>query len=249
MSSQDRPPAKRKISTTGSFPNPIIDVAELSRVYHTRGGDVVGVRNATFRINVGQVVLIKGASGSGKSTLLALLAGLDTPTEGELLVAGCDLRRTPQSNLTHFRRHIVGMVFQSFNLMPTMSVLENVCLPALLAGDSLASVKPRALCHLQWLGLSHRVDHLPEELSGGEMQRTAIARALINDPPIILADEPTGNLDSVSGQTVANYLAELGRRFGRTVLIATHGALADHLADRTIFINDGLVSEGACNIS
>ncbi|WP_051271814.1 ABC transporter ATP-binding protein [Fundidesulfovibrio putealis] len=227
----------------------VVAATDLTRVYHTRGGDVAGVRGASFRIQAGQVVLLKGASGSGKSTLLSLLAGLDTPTGGELSVAGCDLRRASQADLTYFRRRTVGMVFQSFNLMPTMTVLENVCLPALLAGDALSDVRPRAMAHLEWLGLSHRATHLPEELSGGEMQRTAIARALINDPPVILADEPTGNLDSVSGQAVADYLAELGRRFGRTVLIATHGALADHLADRTLCIKDGQVSEGECGLS
>ena len=236
-------------SSAGTSGSAVVAATGLTRVYHTRGEDVAGVRGATFSILAGQVVLLKGASGSGKSTLLSLLAGLDAPTDGELRVAGCDLRRASQADLTHFRRRTVGMVFQSFNLMPTMTVLENVCLPALLAGDSFSGVRPRAMAHLEWLGLSHRAGRLPEELSGGEMQRTAIARALINDPPVILADEPTGNLDSASGQAVADYLAELGRRFGRTVIIATHGALADHLADRTLYIRDGRMSEGECALS
>lgn len=227
------------------FSGPVVTALGLTRVYHTRAGDVAGVSGASFSVEAGQVVLIKGSSGSGKSTLLSLLAGLDTPTGGELLVAGRDLRRAKPSELTLFRRLAVGVVFQSFNLMPTMSVLENACLSALLAGEALASARDRALGHLEWLGLAHRASHLPEELSGGEMQRTAIARALINDPPVILADEPTGNLDSASGQTVMNFLAELGRQ-GRTVLIATHGALSDHLADRTLCIKDGSVSEGPC---
>ncbi|WP_243359902.1 ABC transporter ATP-binding protein [Fundidesulfovibrio terrae] len=228
---------------------PMIAASGLTRVYATQAGDVAGVREASFRIEEGHLVLLKGASGSGKSTLLSLLAGLDTPTSGILRVAGRDLTTAGQAELTEYRRRVVGIVFQSFNLMPTMTVLENVCLPALLAGEALPRVRERAKNHLEWLGLSRRAAHLPEELSGGEMQRTAIARALINDPPVILADEPTGNLDSASGRTVTEYLAQLASRFGRTVVIATHGALADHLADRVLTITDGVVSEGACGAS
>jgi putative ABC transport system ATP-binding protein len=233
----------------------MIEARGLTRVYATQAGDVAGVRGADLRIEAGQMVLLKGASGSGKSTLLSLLAGLDTPTSGELRVAGRDLTtagrigQIGQSGLTEYRRRVVGIVFQSFNLMPTMTVLENVCLPALLAGEALASARKRAMGHLEWLGLTRRAGHLPEELSGGEMQRTAMARALINDPPVILADEPTGNLDSASGRVVAEYLAQLASRFGRTVVMATHGTLADHLAHRTLCISDGVVTEGACEVS
>jgi putative ABC transport system ATP-binding protein len=230
----------------------MIEARGLTRVYTTQAGDVAGVRGADLRIEAGQMVLLKGASGSGKSTLLSLLAGLDTPTSGELRVAGRDLTspgQIGQAGLTEYRRRVVGIVFQSFNLMPTMTVLENVCLPALLAGEALASARKRALGHLEWLGLTRRAGHLPEELSGGEMQRTAMARALINDPPVILADEPTGNLDSASGRVVAEYLAQLASRFGRTVVMATHGTLADHLAHRVLCISDGVVTEGACEAS
>ncbi|MFZ5425599.1 MAG: ABC transporter ATP-binding protein [Thermodesulfobacteriota bacterium] len=227
------------------MPDLAVAASGLTRIYRTPGGDVAGVRGATFTVDAGTLVHLKGASGSGKSTLLSLLAGMDAPTSGSLVVAGHDLC-APGTDLTHFRRRVAGMVFQSFNLMPTMTALENVCLPALLAGEPLASARPRALALLDMLGLSRRASHLPEELSGGEMQRTAIARALVNDPPLILADEPTGNLDSESGRAVMEHLAGLSSRLGRTVIVATHADLYGHAPDKTLCMSDGLVSELAC---
>jgi len=137
----------------------------------------------------------------------------------------------------------VGMVFQSFNLMPTLNVLENACLPGLLAGKSFHDIKSRAMEFIDWLGLKNRLTHLPAQLSGGEMQRTAIARALINDPAIVLADEPTGNLDSRNGQIVVELLAELNRQWQRTVIIATHSTLADSLATTKISLRDGMIAD------
>jgi putative ABC transport system ATP-binding protein len=139
------------------------------------------------------------------------------------------------------------MVFQNFNLLPTLSVLENVCLPALLAGGSFGKIESKAIGFLQWLGLGDRLTHQPAQLSGGEMQRTAIARALINDPAIILADEPTGNLDSRSGQTVVELLSELNRRWNRTVIIATHSNLADPFATLIICLKDGKITDTVCD--
>jgi ABC-type lipoprotein export system ATPase subunit len=138
------------------------------------------------------------------------------------------------------------MVFQTFNLLPTLNVIENACLPALLAGKSLSESQRKAMELLDWLGLSSRLTHLPAQLSGGEMQRTAIARALINDPAIILADEPTGNLDSHNGQVVINLLAELNRKWGGTVVIATHSNLADSIATMKIFLKDGMITDSEC---
>jgi len=172
-----------------------------------------------------------------------LLAGLDRPTHGELTVADYDLINTTQRQLTRFRREVVGMVFQSFNLLPTLNVLENVCLPALLTGKSYESVQAKAIELLEWLDLKARLSHLPGQLSGGEMQRTAIARALINEPAIVLADEPTGNLDSRNGQMVIELLVELNRRWNRTVFIATHSTLADRVATMKINLKDGSVTE------
>jgi putative ABC transport system ATP-binding protein len=220
---------------------PVIEARGLTRIYPLGANEVVGLSRIDLAIPAGELVVLKGASGSGKSTLLSLIAGLDTATHGQLQVAGRDLRRMTEVQKTVFRREVVGMVFQSFNLLPTLSVQENVCLPALLAGVSLATATRRAGQLLDWLGMSHRCRHRPAQLSGGEMQRTAIARALINQPPIILADEPTGNLDSRNGDMVIERLHDLNRQQGRTVVIATHSDQADPFATRFIHLRDGVI--------
>lgn len=225
----------------------IIEAKALTRIYSLGGSNVIGLNAVDLAVATGELVVVKGNSGSGKSTLLSLLSGLDRPSSGELKVAGHDLMKTPQAALTRFRREVVGMVFQNFNLLPTLSVLENVCLPALLAGGSSGKIETKAVGFLQWLGLGDRLTHQPAQLSGGEMQRTAIARALINDPAIILADEPTGNLDSRSGQTVVELLSELNRRWNRTVIIATHSNLADPFATLTICLKDGKIMDTVCD--
>lgn len=216
---------------------------KVSRIYSLGATEVVGVQDIDLQITKGQLVVIKGESGSGKSTLLALVAGLDRPTGGRLMVAGVRLEQASARGLTDFRRKSVGIIFQSFNLLPTLTVVENVCLPALLAGKSHAHVGVRAMELLDWLGLKKRLAHFPSQLSGGEMQRTAIARALINDPAIILADEPTGNLDSKNGIAVIELLTEMNRKLGRTVIIATHGVLADSQATASILLKDGIIVE------
>ncbi|MCU0585847.1 MAG: ABC transporter ATP-binding protein [Desulfobacterales bacterium] len=205
-------------------------------------GAVIGMA-----IAAGEMVVLKGNSGSGKSTLLALLAGMDRPTAGELTVAGHALSAPDGVDLTRYRREVVGMVFQSFNLLPTLNVLENVCLPALLAQKPADNTRARALELLEWLGLAPRLAHMPAQLSGGEMQRTAIARALINDPALILADEPTGNLDSRNGRIVIDLLAQLNRESGRTVVVATHSDLADALATVHIRLRDGAIADSPCH--
>jgi len=220
---------------------PVINAKNLTRVYSLGDSEVIGIKAVDLRIAAGELVVLKGNSGSGKSTLLSLLAGLDRPTRGELTVAEIDLVSATPADFTQFRREVVGMVFQSFNLMPTLNVLENACLPGLLAGKSPSAIKTKANELLSWLGLDQRFTHLPAQLSCGEMQRTAIARALINDPAIILADEPTGNLDSRNGQMVIELLAELNRKFKRTVVIATHSNLADTLATVQYRLQDGMI--------
>lgn len=227
---------------------PIIEARNLTRIYSLGDSEVIGINQIELNIDSGELVVLKGNSGSGKSTLLSLIAGLDRPTNGHLKVADHDLATATPSDLTHFRREVVGMVFQSFNLMPTLNVLENACLPGLLAGKSADRIKSKAIELLDWLGLSNRWNHLPAQLSGGEMQRTAIARALINDPDIILADEPTGNLDSRNGQIVVELLAELNRKWNRTVMIATHSDIADPVATLTICLKDGMITDQTCDI-
>ena len=228
-----------------SLTDNLIEAKALTRIYALGDSQVIGINAVELQIKAGELVVLKGNSGSGKSTLLSLLAGLDRPTRGELTVAGNDLVSAGPGDLTHFRREIIGMVFQSFNLMPTLNVFENACLPGLLAGKNPAKIKTRADDLLSWLGLSKRFTHLPAQLSGGEMQRTAIARALINDPAVILADEPTGNLDSRNGQIVMELLAELNREFNRTVVIATHSNLADSLATMRFELQDGAIVDKA----
>jgi ABC-type lipoprotein export system ATPase subunit len=224
-------------------PQPVISAKGLTRIYTLGDSEVIGISQIDLEIAAGELVVLKGDSGSGKSTLLSLLAGLDRPTRGVLTVADHDLNKTSDTELTHFRRQVVGMIFQSFNLLPTLNVIENACLPALLAGKSIAKSRSKAMELLKWLGLDSRTNHLPAQLSGGEMQRTAIARALINDPAIILADEPTGNLDSRNGQIVIDLLAELNRKWGRTIMIATHSALADPKATVKIDLKDGMITD------
>jgi ABC-type lipoprotein export system ATPase subunit len=221
----------------------VISAKGLTRIYALGDSEVIGINQVDLEIAGGELVVLKGNSGSGKSTLLSLLAGLDRPSRGELMVAHHDLNKTSDSQLTHFRRQVVGMIFQSFNLLPTLNVLENICLPALLAGKSIDGCRSKAMELLEWLGLDARLNHLPAQLSGGEMQRTAIARALINDPAIILADEPTGNLDSRNGQLVMDLLAELNQKWNRTVLIATHSTLADEMASVKIGLKDGVITD------
>jgi len=226
-------------STTSEEGALAVSARHLTRIYDVGSVQVTGIDGIDLSIPAGRLVVLKGDSGSGKSTLLSLLAGLDRLTAGELTVAGHNLNHCSEADLTEFRRSQVGMIFQSFNLLPTLNVLENVCLPALLAGRTHATVRPRAVDLLDRLGMGERIAHQPRQLSGGEMQRTAIARALINDPGILLADEPTGNLDSRNARKVMALLADLNRQFNRTVIIATHSTLADTYAAEMLKMRDG----------
>ncbi len=219
----------------------VIRARKLSRIYTVGSVQVPGVDNVDLSIDRGDLVVLKGESGSGKSTLLSLFGGLDHLSSGTLEVAGTDLTDCNESTLTQFRRRSVGMIFQSFNLLPTLTVMENICLPGLLAGKPGPALVSRAEELIEWLRLDHRKTHRPRQLSGGEMQRTAIARALINDPDIVLADEPTGNLDSRNAEKVIELLADLNQTFSRTVIIATHSGMADPICGTKIELRDGRV--------
>jgi ABC-type lipoprotein export system ATPase subunit len=232
-----RPPASPPTAAS----DPAIQARQLTRIYRLGAGSVVGISGLDLDVAAGELVVITGASGSGKSTLLALLAGLDHPSAGTLRVCGWQVAALADAELTRFRRTVVGMVFQHFNLLNGLTVLENVMLPAMLAGMPYPLARQRAERHVEQIGLADRSRHRPAQLSGGEMQRTAIARALVNDPALILADEPTGNLDSRNGRMVIELLAGLRRHGARTVIIATHSTLADDLADRQILLRDGAI--------
>ena len=190
-----------------------------------------------------QFVAISGPSGSGKSTLLGLIAGLDRPTAGSITVAGVDLGGLSEDGLARFRRDAIGYVFQAFHLVPTLTALENVALPLELAGEPRAL--ERAALLLAEVGLAARAEHYPVQLSGGEQQRVAVARAVARRPPVILADEPTGNLDSATGAQIVDLLVEQNRSLGSTLVLVTHDpSLAAH-ADRTITLRDGRVTTDA----
>ncbi len=201
---------------------------------------VHALRGVSLTVRAGEQVAIVGPSGSGKSTLLNLVGALDRATTGTVRICGQDLSRLDDGALTALRRDRIGFVFQFFNLLPTLSALENVMLPSLLAGEKLAAVRPRAEKRLQEVGVGHRLGHRPHQLSGGEMQRVAIARALVNDPPLVLADEPTGNLDTRTGEEVLSLLfGAAGAR--RTVVLITHDPRIAARASRVVTLRDGAI--------
>lgn len=227
---------------------PAIRLSGVSKSYR-KGAEVVhALRDASLEIGARGMVAIVGTSGSGKSTLLHLMGGMDEPTGGELVVAGQTLNRLGQQELTRFRRQTVGFVFQSFNLIPNLTALENVALPMEFNGVGKAERQARATALLQRFNLGQRLGHRPKELSGGEMQRVAIARAVANEPRLVLADEPTGNLDTRSGQIVYELLREIANE--RTVVVVTHSEELARLADRVIHIRDGqLTGAGTASLN
>jgi putative ABC transport system ATP-binding protein len=221
---------------------PLVEVRELVKHYRLGNAEVPALRGVSFDIEAGRLVSVMGPSGSGKSTLLHLIGGLDTPTSGSVVIDGSDLARLDDEELTMFRRRSLGFIFQFFNLLPTMTAWENVALPRLLDGVKMREVKPRAVELLERVGLGERVEHKPSQLSGGEMQRVAVARALVGDPLLVLADEPTGNLDSASGHAVLELLRKIVAEEGKTVVIVTHDAEAASLADQQVKLQDGLIA-------
>ncbi len=222
---------------------PIVQVRGLRKDFHLGEEHVHALRGVDLDIPVGQFIAIMGPSGSGKSTLLYLLGGLDRPSEGEIVVAGSPLDSMNGEELATFRRETVGFIFQAFHLVPTLTALENVALPGVFAGADRELRENRALRILTALGMEERLDHRPNQLSGGQQQRVAIARALFNDPPIIMADEPTGALDSKTGQTVMRMLRFLCRQQGKTIIVVTHDPNVASYADRMISLKDGDITE------
>jgi len=220
------------------MPKPFIQVKELTKHYQMGGTTVRALDGLNLDIDAHTFTVVMGPSGSGKSTLLYLLGGLDRVTSGEISVDGARLDEMDENALALFRRRTMGFVFQSFNLIPSMSALENVAFPMQFAGVSSPYRKEQARNLLTQVGLDNRADHRPTELSGGQQQRVAIARALVNNPSLILADEPTGNLDSSSGAAVMQLLSDL-HNSGRTVLVVTHDPRMTRFATHKIFLLDG----------
>jgi putative ABC transport system ATP-binding protein len=217
----------------------MISVRGLSMRLASGGREVTVLADVSLEVPAGQFLAIAGPSGSGKSTLLGLIAGLDQPSAGRVEVAGVDVTALDEDGLARFRRDHVGYVFQSFHLLPTLTAQENVAVPLELAGE--ADAAPRAAALLAEVGLADRAHHYPVQLSGGEQQRVAVARAMARRPALLLADEPTGNLDSATGKQIIELLVGLNRRLGSTLVLVTHdAALAAH-ADRVITLRDGRI--------
>jgi len=217
-----------------------VKTEDLTRIYSSGTIQVVALKDVSLSLDQGRFFGVTGASGSGKSTLMNLLAGLDRPSSGNIKVQGKLISELDKDELALYRRHQVGMIFQSFNLVPSYSALENVAFPLLFADVAKKERNKRAEIILEKVGLYPRKDHRPSELSGGEQQRVAIARALINQPKILLADEPTGNLDSKTSGQIVKTLSDLNKKQGLTVIMISHEeSLLDEFADDVIHLQDG----------
>jgi putative ABC transport system ATP-binding protein len=219
----------------------VIRTTNLSKTFVHDGIKVRAFREITLRIPRGQMVAIMGPSGSGKSTLLHTLGGIEPPTSGEIWIDGLNLKGLRDLELTLLRRRRIGFIFQSFNLVPTLSVLDNVTLPLILDGIAPKEAEPRALESLQRVDMIHRQRHFPSQLSGGEQQRVAIARALVIHPTLVLADEPTGNLDTARGREITRLLHDVAHQGQQTVVVVTHDIRVASQADRLIVLVDGQV--------
>jgi putative ABC transport system ATP-binding protein len=220
----------------------ILEAEALTKTYVGGAAPVTALAGVSFDIDPGEFVALMGPSGCGKSTLLHLCGAMDHPTSGRVTLEGRVLGDLSDDDLTRVRRERVGFVFQLFNLLPTLTVLDNIALPCLLAGMRAPEAESRARALADRVGLSHRLTHYPQQISGGEMQRAAIARALVHQPAILVADEPTGNLDSENGANVLALLEALNRETGVTVLLATHAADVAAAADRVLHMRDGAIA-------
>ena len=218
----------------------IVKADGLTKQVATPDHLLVIVKNAAFEVRSGEAVAILGASGSGKSTLLGLLAGLDVPSSGRVLIGGEDLFALDEDGRARLRGKLVGFVFQSFQLLPALTALENVMLPLELAGGADAAARARAV--LTRVGLGERLGHYPRQLSGGEQQRVAVARAFVTEPRLLFADEPTGNLDSITGETIIELLFEMNRERGTTLVLVTHDAELAKRCDRRLHIAAGEIT-------
>lgn len=214
----------------------LIELSAVSKVYRRDAIEVRALHAVNLSIRAGEFVVVLGPSGCGKSTLLNLIGGLDQPTDGTVLVNGADISHYTETQMSLYRRHTIGFVFQFFNLIPTLTARENIQLAADLVRN------PRSVEELlHAVGLSERADHFPGELSGGEQQRVAIARALVTRPPILLCDEPTGELDSTTGKRILSLLLDINRQEGQTVILVTHNSVIADVADHVVRLRDGRI--------
>ena len=218
----------------------MIETENLTVTLPSRAGDVNILRGIDLSVAAGQTVGLIGPSGSGKTTLLMVLAGLEPPSGGFVAVAGCDYSAMSEDDLARFRRTHIGIVFQSFHLVPTMTALENTALPLELAGEK--NCRERAAAILDEVSLADRYDHYPAQMSGGEQQRVALARAMVADPPVLFADEPTGNLDQATGESIMQLILSLAKNRQSTLFLITHDRALAEKCDRTLTMRDGLLA-------
>ena len=221
----------------------VMQVENLTKIFESAAGRVVALKNVNISIRKGEFVAIVGPSGSGKSTLLNIIGALDRPSSGRVMIRGVDIFSLRDSEIATLRNYLIGFIFQSYNLISRSTVIKNVELPTIISGMSAAERRRRAMKMLEVLGIGDKADFKPSSLSGGQQQRVAIARALMNDPAIILADEPTGNLDTKTGQEVFDLLRMLSSKFRRTIIMVTHNPELAEASDRAIFIRDGMVEK------
>jgi len=231
------------ILPAGAAETPLVELRALTKVYPEGGSERVVFRDLSAGIRRGETVALLGRSGSGKSTLLNLIGGIDTPTAGEVILDGTSLSALSEQGRTLFRRRHIGLVFQSFNLIPTLTVMENLLLPLELNGTTGKSARAAALELLGKVGLADRAGAYPDRLSGGEQQRVAVARAVVHEPVLLLADEPTGSLDAETGGRVLGLLVGLARTGWRTMVVVTHSDAVARAADRVLAIRDGRLVE------
>ncbi len=219
----------------------LVQIENLTKVYGKGETAVMALDHANLRVEAGEFVAVMGPSGCGKSTLLYLLGGLDLPTEGRVIIDGQALNDLSDDQLTRLRRQKIGFVFQSYNLIPMLDATENAALPVTLDGVNAAESKAKASEWLHKVGLSHRLHSRPDQLSGGQQQRVAVARALVAEPKLVLADEPTGNLDTRSSDEIAALLRQVADEWGRAVVMVTHDSHIASFADRIVFLRDGAI--------
>ncbi|MGB8645477.1 MAG: ABC transporter ATP-binding protein [Anaerolineae bacterium] len=220
---------------------PLIQTDNLTKVYGKGEAAVIALDHVSMSVNPGEFVAVMGPSGCGKSTLLHLLGGLDNPTEGNVMIEGGSLSKLSDDALTTIRRRKIGFVFQFFNLIPILTAVDNAALPLVLDGKNSAQSRQKAADWLKQVGLGARLDNRPDQLSAGQQQRVAIARALITEPMLVLADEPTGNLDSRAADEIAGLLRQVAKEWGRAVLMVTHDPRIAAYADRIVFLKDGKI--------
>jgi putative ABC transport system ATP-binding protein len=239
MITRERAGARRIIKEMRG--RPMLEMTHVTKTYRVGGQTVRALDSIDLKLIGGEFVSVVGPSGAGKSTLLHLLGALDRPDSGSILFQGSEVGDLNDQQQSEFRRHSVGFVFQFFNLLPTMTAWENIAVPKLLDGARMSKVKSRAMDLLELVGLAERAEHRPSELSGGQMQRVAVARALMMDPPLILADEPTGNLDTTTGAAIMALLTNVAHQDGRSVVMVTHNLEAASSTDRVITLSDGRI--------